>query len=124
MQHGVTLVGHTNLPAQIPAHASQMYAKNLTTFLDHLIDEGRLVIDREDEISVNPQGSVFVSIEEQLGRDLRSRDVYKGMVALEITGDAPFGEEAFLVHATQYFGKRKRPKGAAIHRPLFLTNDP
>ena len=32
-------------------HASQMYSKNLTTFLDHLLDEGKLVIDREDEIT-------------------------------------------------------------------------
>jgi len=28
-----------------------MYAKNLTTFLDHLIDEGKLQIDLEDEIT-------------------------------------------------------------------------
>lgn len=50
--HGVTLIGHTNLPAQVPAHASQMYAKNLLTFLEHLLDEeGKLVIDRDDEIT-------------------------------------------------------------------------
>jgi NAD(P) transhydrogenase subunit alpha len=48
---GVTILGNTNLPAEIPAHASQMYAKNLTTFLGHLVPEGVLVIDREDEIT-------------------------------------------------------------------------
>jgi len=48
---GVTIIGRTNLPAEIPAHASQMYSKNLTTFLEHLLDEGKLVIDREDEIT-------------------------------------------------------------------------
>jgi NAD(P) transhydrogenase subunit alpha len=49
--HGVTLIGHTNLPSFAPAHASQMYAKNLTTFLDHLIVEGKLQFDLEDEIT-------------------------------------------------------------------------
>jgi NAD(P) transhydrogenase subunit alpha len=49
--HGVTIIGHTNLPSLAPAHASQMYAKNLTTFLDHLIEEGQLKLDLEDEIT-------------------------------------------------------------------------
>ena len=35
--HGVTMVGWTNLPSQKPNHASQLYAKNVTTFLDHLL---------------------------------------------------------------------------------------
>jgi NAD(P) transhydrogenase subunit alpha len=50
-RHGVTIMGHTNLPSMVPAHASQLYAKNLTTFLDHLIEEGQLKIDLEDEIT-------------------------------------------------------------------------
>jgi NAD(P) transhydrogenase subunit alpha len=49
--HGVTVMGHTNLPSHVPAHASQLYARNLTTFLDHLIEEGQLKIDLEDEIT-------------------------------------------------------------------------
>ncbi|MCP4036459.1 MAG: Re/Si-specific NAD(P)(+) transhydrogenase subunit alpha [bacterium] len=60
--NGVTIIGHTNLPALVPAHASQMYSKNLTTFLEHLLDDGKLVIDREDEITsgtlVSYQGDV------------------------------------------------------------------
>lgn len=60
--NGVTIIGHTNLPSEVPAHASQMYSKNLTTFLDHLLDDGKLVIDREDEITsgtlVSYQGEV------------------------------------------------------------------
>jgi NAD(P) transhydrogenase subunit alpha len=51
VRHGVTLIGHTNLPSRVPAHASQLYAKNLVTFLDHLVEEGRLEIDLEDEIT-------------------------------------------------------------------------
>jgi len=48
---GVTILGPTNLPSEAPYHASQMFAKNLTTFLAHLIKEGRLRIDLEDEIT-------------------------------------------------------------------------
>jgi len=64
--NGVTIIGYTNLPAQVPAHASQMYSKNITTFLDHLLDEGKLVIDREDEITsgtlVSYQGEVVSEV--------------------------------------------------------------
>ena len=48
---GVTIIGHTNLPAEVPAHASQMYGKNLVTFLDHLLEEGALALDFSDEIT-------------------------------------------------------------------------
>ena len=47
---GVRIFGPVNLPSTIPYHASQMYARNLATFLKYLIKEGRLVLDREDEI--------------------------------------------------------------------------
>ena len=50
-QHGVTILGPLNLPAEVPYHASQMYAKNISTFLLHLLDkEGRIDLDRDDEI--------------------------------------------------------------------------
>jgi NAD(P) transhydrogenase subunit alpha len=48
--YGVSILGPTNLPATIPYHASQMYAKNITTFLLHMIKDGQLNLDLEDEI--------------------------------------------------------------------------
>ncbi|MEE8171249.1 MAG: Re/Si-specific NAD(P)(+) transhydrogenase subunit alpha [Phycisphaerae bacterium] len=48
---GVLILGPLNLPATIPYHASQMYARNLTTFLKHLGSDGELRIDVEDEIT-------------------------------------------------------------------------
>ena len=48
---GVTVLGPTNLPATVPYHASQMYAKNMSAFLAHLIKDGELRIDLEDEIT-------------------------------------------------------------------------
>jgi len=50
-EHGVTIIGPRNLPSRIPAHASQMYAKNLQSFLTLLIGkDGALVKDFSDEI--------------------------------------------------------------------------
>ncbi len=51
VEHGVTILGPTNLPGTVPAHASQMYAKNVSTFLLHLVKEGQLKLDMEDEIT-------------------------------------------------------------------------
>ena len=48
--NGVTILGPTDLPAEVPQHASQLYAKNITTFLLYLVKEGRLTLDAEDEI--------------------------------------------------------------------------
>jgi NAD(P) transhydrogenase subunit alpha len=48
--HGVEILGPLNMPSDTPTHASQMYAKNITTFLLHLIKEGRLQLDLQDEI--------------------------------------------------------------------------
>src|SRR3954451_15201089 len=48
--NGVSILGPTNLPAEVPYHASQMYAKNATTFLAQLVKDGQWRLDRKDEI--------------------------------------------------------------------------
>ena len=48
---GVTILGPTNLPATVPLHASQMYARNVQAFLLHLITDGELQFDMNDEIT-------------------------------------------------------------------------
>ncbi len=50
-EHGVTILGPTNLPAEVPNHASQMYARNVQSFLLHLIKDGELHLDMDDEIT-------------------------------------------------------------------------
>jgi NAD(P) transhydrogenase subunit alpha len=50
-EHGITILGPQNLPARVPFHASQMYAKNLQSFLALLVDkDGALVKEFTDEI--------------------------------------------------------------------------
>ena len=48
--HGVTIIGAINLASGVPYHASQMYARNLTAFLLHLVKDGKLQLNLEDEI--------------------------------------------------------------------------
>ncbi|MGI0150663.1 MAG: NAD(P) transhydrogenase subunit alpha, partial [Thermoplasmata archaeon] len=57
--HGVTILGPTNLPSQVPYHASQMYAKNLQAFVGLLLGpQGERVSDFSDEIL---SGSLLLS---------------------------------------------------------------
>jgi H+-translocating NAD(P) transhydrogenase subunit alpha len=49
--HGVTIVGTVNLASSVPYHASQMYAKNLTNFMLHLVKDGKLALSMDDEIT-------------------------------------------------------------------------
>ena len=48
---GVTVMGVVNLPATMPIHASEMYAKNISTLLQHLVKDGELHLDFEDAIT-------------------------------------------------------------------------
>ncbi len=50
VHNGVTILGPLNLPAEIPQHASQMYAKNISTFLLNLVKDKQVQINLEDEI--------------------------------------------------------------------------
>ena len=48
--HGVTIHGPTNLPATMPVHASQLYARNVTELLNTFVKNGELAIDLADEV--------------------------------------------------------------------------
>jgi NAD(P) transhydrogenase subunit alpha len=50
VEHGVVILGPTNLPAETPFHASQMFSNNVTKFLQNMIKDGELNLDMEDEI--------------------------------------------------------------------------
>ena len=49
-KHGVTVIGPLNVPSSIPAHASEMLSKNVTTFLGLIVKDGAVAPDLEDEI--------------------------------------------------------------------------
>jgi H+-translocating NAD(P) transhydrogenase subunit alpha len=50
IDHEVTILGPTNLPSEVPTHASQMYAKNLANFVALITRDGKLHINLEDQV--------------------------------------------------------------------------
>ena len=48
--NGVIIDGTSNFPATMSVHASQLYAKNISSFVNYMIKEGNLNLDLEDEI--------------------------------------------------------------------------
>jgi NAD(P) transhydrogenase subunit alpha len=51
VEHGVTILGPLNLPSSVPTHASQMYSRNILNFINHIVTDGEVTIDLEDEIT-------------------------------------------------------------------------
>lgn len=51
VKHGVRIIGHTNLPATMPGSATQMYAKNIQTLVKHLVKDGKVELNFDDEIT-------------------------------------------------------------------------
>jgi NAD(P) transhydrogenase subunit alpha len=49
--HGVSIIGPVNLPGMVPFHASQMYSSNITSFFLHMVKQGKLNLDLQDEIT-------------------------------------------------------------------------
>ena len=50
VEHGVTIIGETNLASTVPYHASQMYARNLSAFLLNMVKDGKFQFNEADEI--------------------------------------------------------------------------
>jgi NAD(P) transhydrogenase subunit alpha len=50
IEHGVSIIGMYNLASTVPYHASQMYARNVSAFLLHLVKDGKLQLNMQDEI--------------------------------------------------------------------------
>lgn len=72
LQHGVTIIGPINLAGGVPYHASQMYARNLTSFLNNLVKDGKVRPPESDDIireTLLTQGGEVVNtrVREMLG---------------------------------------------------------
>ncbi len=50
IEQGVRVIGPVNLAASLPLHASQMFSRNVLTLLQHMLDDGALTVDLDDEI--------------------------------------------------------------------------
>ena len=54
VKYGVVILGPLNLPSTMPFHASQLYARNTTNFLAHLLKDGAIRLDLSDELTRGP----------------------------------------------------------------------
>jgi len=57
VKNGVTIIGESNIPSLLPMNASDLYAKNIATFLLHLADKDNFKWEMEEEIT---KGSLIV----------------------------------------------------------------
>ncbi|MSP69184.1 MAG: Re/Si-specific NAD(P)(+) transhydrogenase subunit alpha [Bacteroidetes bacterium] len=57
VKNGVTIIGEGNIPSLLPMNASDLYAKNIATFLTHLADKDKFNWEMEEEIT---KGSLIV----------------------------------------------------------------
>jgi H+-translocating NAD(P) transhydrogenase subunit alpha len=51
VKNGVTIIGESNIPSLLPLNASDLYAKNISTFLLHLADKDGFKMEMEEEIT-------------------------------------------------------------------------
>jgi NAD(P) transhydrogenase subunit alpha len=51
VESGVSIMGVLNIPSSVPYHASLMFSKNVLTLLQHLIKDGNITLNLEDEIT-------------------------------------------------------------------------
>jgi NAD(P) transhydrogenase subunit alpha len=56
-KHGVTIIGESNIPSLLPMNASDLYAKNIQTFLYHLASKDGFKWEMDEEIT---KGSLIV----------------------------------------------------------------
>lgn len=54
IKHGVAIIGPVNLASSIPYHASQMYARTVVNYFLHLVKDGRVQVNLEDELTRGP----------------------------------------------------------------------
>lgn len=81
---------------------------------------GAVLVDGPGEIVVGARQTVTVDLHERLRRDLaKGAKPYAGTLSVELHGAPPFTSDTAIVHVTQYFGTRKKPRTAFVLRALF-----
>lgn len=81
---------------------------------------GNEIVNHPADVTLGPRQTVAVDLIEQLSRGLPKKTKhYAGLFTVEVRGDAGFTTDSTLVHVTQFFGTRKKPKAAFVLRPVF-----
>ena len=81
---------------------------------------GAVVASHPAEIALAGGQTLALDLNAQLKREVpRGKKPYRGLMTVEVGGDEAFGPDSVLVHVTQYFGSRKRPRAAFVLRPTY-----
>lgn len=78
VRNGVTIMGPVNLPASMPTHASQMFAKNVLTLLQYLLQ-------KDGSLNLNFEDDIIASACVAHGREIRNQRV-KDLLNVEMAG--------------------------------------
>ncbi len=70
VKDGVVIIGARNLPSTMPTHASEIYARTVTSFLNHLLQDGRIRLDLEDVVT---SGSLVTHLGEIVHEAVKAR---------------------------------------------------
>jgi hypothetical protein len=96
---------------------------SITLDLKLLDADGMVLVDRPAEITVTSQQTVNIDLIEQLKRGLpKTTKPYAGTFTVQLNGPVGFTTDVYLVHVTQYFGSKAKPKAAYVLRPVFRDN--
>lgn len=128
-KHDVTLVGHANVPARVSESTSVLYAKNLLNFLTPMLtaEEGKLTVDREDEIIagtlVTQNGDILeeraaAAVKEALGSSAKkAKAAPKASVAKKAAAKKSTAKKAVKKSAAKKATAKKAAKKTAVKKP-------
>lgn len=108
--------GKTSVPELVVLNTSN---SAVTLDLKLRAADGSVLVNRAAAITVGAQATAFVNLQTELATAGVSGKPYVGTFSAQVSGEAPFDQTTTIVHATQYFGKRTKPKAAFVIRPIF-----
>ena len=83
--------------------------------------DGTVLADLPGSLALGPNQTIARDLRADLAQAGSGGRAYVGVFSAEVSGGDPFAASTAIVHVTQYFGNRKKPKAAFVVRPLFSS---
>jgi hypothetical protein len=81
--------------------------------------DGTVLVNRAAALLVGAQATGVLNLQTELATAGVNGKPYLGTFSAQVSGESPFDQSTAIVHVTQYFGKRTKPKAAFVIRPIF-----
>ncbi len=82
--------------------------------------DGTALVTLPGAVSLDPRATVQRDLRLDLAHAGANGKAYVGIFTAELSGTDPYTQDSVVVHATQYFGSRNKPRAAFVVRPLFI----